>query len=465
MDITITPKDANGVERHLDVSIPADAVAAAEERTARRYTSQARLPGFRPGKAPAGMVRKRFATEIRQETIQALVQDAYQQLMERETLDLVTQPHIHDLKFEPGQPLTFTFHLEVRPTVQLGRTDGFTVDRRPAAVSDEMVAQQLEQMREQRAAWAPVELPPQGGDQVTLDLSVQEGDTGENGEIEMSAPQQFQVVVGQGQAIPAVEALILQAAPGDTVEQDVTWPDDFPVEEERGKSKRVRVHVKEVKRKALPALDDDLARELGDFDSLDAMRSTVREDLGKQLARETDAEARGKLLDAIIDANPFDVPPSWVNQLVQSYAQAYQIPEQDVQRFAVEFRPLAERQVRRDLVVDTIAKQESLQATAADVDAEVETLARSRSQDPGQLYASLQKANRLGEIEHGVTERKVFEWLAARNTMREVAEGAAEGGTAGGAEGGAEQGASSAGEGSPAGGTEPAGGTTAPAAE
>ena len=189
---------------------------------------------------------------------------------------------------------------------------------------------------------------------------MQEGDTGELGEVEMSQPQQFQVVVGQGQAIPAVEALILQAAPGETVEQDVTWPDDFPVEEERGKSKRVRVLVKEVKRKALPPLDDDLARELGDFDSLEALTATVREDLGKQLARETDAEARAKLLDAIVDANPFDVPPSWVNQLVQSYAQAYQIPEQDLQRFAGEFRPLAERQVRRDLVVDAIAKRESL---------------------------------------------------------------------------------------------------------
>jgi trigger factor len=206
----------------------------------------------------------------------------------------------------------------------------------------------------------------------------------------------------------------------------VTWPDDFPVEEERGKSKRVRVLVKEVKRKALPELDDDLARELGDFDSLDALKGVVRDDLGRQLARETDAEARAKLLDAIIDANPFDVPPSWVNQLVQSYAQAYQIPEQDLQRFAGEFRPLAERQVRRDLVVDAIAKRENLAATAADVDAEVETLARSRNQEPGQLYASLEKAKRLGEIEHGVTERKVFDWLMARNTVREVEAGAAE---------------------------------------
>jgi trigger factor len=426
MDITITPKDATGAERHLDVSIPAEAVAAAEDRTAQRYTSRAQLPGFRPGKAPAGMVRKRFAQEIRQEAVQALVQDAYQQFMEGDgkQLDMVAQPHVHGLKLEEGQPLTFTFHFEVRPEVSLDKVEGFTVTRRAAAVTDEMVTQQLEQLREQRAAWAPVELLPQDGDQVTLDLSVQEGDEpAEDGQPAMSAPQQFQVVIGQNQAIPAVEALIRRAGPGETVEEDVTWPEDFPVEEERGKSKRVRVLVKEVKRKALPDLDDDLARELGDFDSLDALTATVRTDIGAQLARETDAEARAALLDQIIDANPFDVPPSWVGQLVQGYAKAYQIPEQDGDRFFQEFRPLAERQVRRDLVVDALAKRESLAATAADVDAEVETLARGRNMEAGALYAQLEKAKRIGEIEHGVTERKVFEWLMARNT---VVEGPAE---------------------------------------
>jgi trigger factor len=422
MDITITPKDATGAERHLDVSIPAEAVAAAEDKTAQRYTSRAQLPGFRPGKAPAGMVRKRFAQEIRQEAVQALVQDAYQQFMEGDgkQLDLVAQPHVHDLKADPGQPLTFTFHFEVRPEVKLDKVEGFTVTRRPAAVTDDMVTQQLEQLREQRAAWAPVELLPQDADQVTLDLSVQEGDEpGEDGQPVMSAPQQFQVVIGQNQAIPAVEALIRRAGPGETVEEDVTWPEDFPVEEERGKSKRVRVLVKEVKRKALPPLDDDLARELGDFDSLDALTQTVRADLGAQLSRETDAEARSALLDQIIDANPFDVPPSWVGQLVQGYAKAYQIPEQDGQRFFQEFRPLAERQVRRDLVVDAIAKRENLTATAADVDAEVESMAQARGVEVGQLYAQLEKGKRLGELEHGVTERKVFEWLMARNTMEE----------------------------------------------
>ena len=422
MDITITPKDATGAERHLDVSIPAADVAAAEDKTAQRYTSRAQLPGFRPGKAPPAMVRKRFAAEIQQEAVQSLVQSAYQQFMEGEgkQLDMVAQPHIHDLKFESGQPLTFTFHFEVRPEVTLNQVEGFTVTRRPAAVTDEMVTQQLEQLREQRAAWAPVELLPQPGDQVTLDLSVQEGDEPDaSGQPVMSAPQQFQVVIGQNQAIPAVEELITRAGPGETAEDNVTWPDDFPVEEERGKSKRVRVTVKEVKRKALPALDDDFAREVGDFDSLDALTTTVRTDLGAQATREADAEARAGLLDKIIDANPFDVPPSWVGQLVQSYGKAYQIPEQDLQRFGQEFRPLAERQVRRDLVVDALAKRENLAATAADVDAEVESMAKARGTDAGQLYAQLEKSKRLGELEHGVTERKVFEWLMGRNTVEE----------------------------------------------
>ena len=426
MDIQITPKESTGVERHLDVSIPPEAVAAAEDKTARRYTTQARLPGFRPGKAPAGLVRKKFANEIRQETLQGLVQDAYQQLVEQEKLDFVTQPHIHDLKFEPGTPLTFTFHVEVRPEVKLDRVEGFEVERGSTTVTDEMLTQQLDQMREQRAAWVPVEEAPTAGDRVTLDLSVQENDPMEGAEgadaaPEMSTPQQFDVVVGQGQAIPAVEALILRTAPGQTTEEPVMWPEDFPVESERGKSKLVRVHVKEVKRKQPPTLDDAFAREVGDFDSVDALTTAVRGDLATQLARDTDAEVRSKLLDQIIEANPFDVPPSWVANLAQGYAEAYQIPEADRAQFAQQFRPLAERQVRRDVVIDTLAKANGLSASSADVDAEIETMARARGQEPGPMYASLQKANRLTEIEHAVTERRVFEWLMARNTVRDVA--------------------------------------------
>jgi trigger factor len=159
-----------GAERHVEVSVPADAVQAVEERTTRRYASQARLPGFRPGKAPAAMVRKRFADAIRQDTLQEIVQDAYKTLLEREQLEVVNQPHIHDLKFEPGQPLTFTFHLEVRPEIKLDRLDGFRVERPSTEVTDDMLQQQLDQVREQRAVWAPVEDNPITGDRITVHL-------------------------------------------------------------------------------------------------------------------------------------------------------------------------------------------------------------------------------------------------------------------------------------------------------
>jgi trigger factor len=175
--------------------------------------------------------------------------------------------------------------------------------------------------------------------------------------------------------------------------------------------------VNDVKRKALPELDDALAREVGDFDSLDALRTAVREDLSRHAEREADAEVRQKLVDEVIAANPFDVPPSWVNQLVQAYFEAYQIPAEERERFANEFRPMAERQVRRDLVIDTIAQRENLAATESDIDDRVAEIAQKRGADPGAVYASLQKAGRIKELERSITEDKVFGWLMEKNLV------------------------------------------------
>jgi trigger factor len=135
--------------------------------------------------------------------------------------------------------------------------------------------------------------------------------------------------------------------------------------------------------------------------------------------KEGEAEVRQKLVDEIIGANPFDVPQTWVNQLVDAYAQAYQIPEDDKDKFAREFRAMAERQVRRDLVIDTIAQREGLTATEADIDDRIAETAQKRNADPGQIYASLQKAGRLQEIERSITEDKVFAWLTEKNTVEE----------------------------------------------
>ncbi|HSA54220.1 MAG TPA: trigger factor [Gemmatimonadaceae bacterium] len=411
MTITITPKKSEGVERLLQVEVPADAVRRAEESAARRYASRVRLPGFRPGKAPAAMVLKRFGDAIRQEAVESLVQEAYKQVVEDGKLKLAAQPHVHDLKFVEGQPLTFELHLEVRPEIELPRTHGFRVTRTLRTVTDDQAQEQLESLREQRASWAPVEEKPREGDMVTVVLS--SGETAEG----LAEGKEYSLVLGGGQAIPGIEELIMRASPGETVEAPVKWPDDFPDEAQRGQSKHVRVTLKDVKRRTLPDLDDAFAREVGDFATLDGLRSTVRQDLEQEATREADSEVRQKLVDEIVGANPFDVPPSWVAQLVSAYAEVYQIPEAERERFASQFRPVAERQVRRDLVIDTLAEREALAATESELDDRVTELATRRGTDPGQLYASLQKAGRLKELERGITEEKVFKWLYERNTI------------------------------------------------
>ncbi len=411
MQIDITPVKTEGLERLLEVSVPLPEIEEAEDRAAKRYASQVRLPGFRPGKAPAGMVRKKFAAAIRQEAIEGLVQAAFKEVIDREKLDLATQPHIHDLKAEDGQPLTFQLHLEIRPSIELPHTSGFKVTRTARPVSDEQLREQVDTLRDQRATWAPVAERALPGDQVVVQLATAEDDGS------MPEGKEYRLVLGGGQAIPGIEELIMETTPGESTERPVKWPEDFPDEAQRGKTKKVRVTVTDVKRKSLPDLDDAFAREVGDFDSLDALHSTVREDLSKHAEHEADSEVRQKLIDELLAANPFDVPPSWVNQLVQSYGEAYQIPDLEREKFASEFRPMAVRQVRRDLVIETLAAREGLAATEADIDERVADVAAKRGAEPGQVYASLQKAGRLKELERSITEDKVFAWLSEKNLI------------------------------------------------
>lgn len=411
MNIQITPKKTDGVERLLQIEVPAVDVRAAQDKAARKYASQVRLPGFRAGKAPTAMVLKRFANEIRQEAVDALVQEAYKEVVEREQLKLAAQPHIHDLKFVEGEPLTFDLHLEVRPDLSLPRLSGFRVTRSERTIGDTEVREQVEQVREQRAAWTPVEDRPNEGDMITAMLATSD-ETGA-----MPEGKEYRLVLGAGQAIPGIEEVIMEARPGETIERPVKWPDDFPDESQRAKTKTVRITLNDVKRKSLPALDDAFAREVGDFESVDALMQAVRTDMLQGATRDADAEVRQKLLDEIIGANPFEVPPSWVAQTVQAYGKMYQIPEDQSQQFQSEFRPAAESMVRRDLVLDTIAEREQLQATESEIDDRIAEMAKTRNADVSQLYAQLQKAGRIKEIERALTEEKVFSWLKERNTI------------------------------------------------
>jgi trigger factor len=175
--------------------------------------------------------------------------------------------------------------------------------------------------------------------------------------------------------------------------------------------------VHDVKRKTLPELDDAFAREVGDFDSAEALRTAVRDDMVHHAEHEVESDLRQRLMDEVIAANPFEVPRSWVAQLMDNYAQTFNIPQQAREQFDTEFRPVAERQIKRDLIVDAIAKQENLAATESDIDERIAEQAKARNMDVGALYAAMEKAGRLPDIERTITEDKVFQWLKDRNDI------------------------------------------------
>src|SRR5712692_8445679 len=382
-EILVKKTRAEPGEASLEVTIPPDNVKAAEERATKVYQQRARLPGFRQGKVPAAVVRKKFADDIRQETLRELVQESWRVAQKQEELKPIADPHIHNLKWEDGAPVTFEFHVELKPELKLQRLGGFRLTRKVAAITVAQVDQQLNTMREQRAPWTPVAgEKPKPKDLVDVIIA-----TRENGAVK--DPQPYQFVLGEGRAIPDVEERVMNLTPGESVDATVRF-------------------------------DDDFAREMGDFESLEALRAAVAADLGREAEKEADAKVRSELIEQIVQANNVVAPRPLVERVLGMYAQAYEVPEERWEKFAQEFRSIAESQVRRDLVLDYVVESQNLRATEAELDARIQQLAGRRGMPAAQLYTSLEKAKRLRDVARSITEEKVFAYLLSQSTVEQA---------------------------------------------
>jgi trigger factor len=410
-DIQITKTSSEPGAASLAVSVPLDQVREAEFRATRSYQARARLPGFRKGKAPEAIIRKQFAADIREQALRDLIQASWRRALEQEPLKPIADPHIHDLKWEDGAPVTFTFHVEVKPEITLARLGGFTLRRQVAPVTAAQVQEQIESLREQKAPWAPVSgEKPKPKDLVHVTIAQRES-------AEAKDPQPYHFVLGEGRAIPEVEERVMAMAPGDSVDVTVRFPDDFPEEAKRGQTRDIRLTLHEVKRQELPPLDDAFARESGDFESLDALRKAVHEDLERDAGREADAKVRADLVSQIVAANGVTAPRPLVERVILTYAQAYGIAEDRLPDFATEFQPLAVQQVQRDLVLDWVVEHHQLRASAAELEAKIAELAEGRQMAPADLKASLEKNKRLRDLERGLTEDKAFAFLLSQSTV------------------------------------------------
>jgi trigger factor len=412
--ITVEKTAEDSASKSLRVTVPVDRVREAEAKAVKYYAKRARLPGFRPGKAPEAVVRKRFNDAIRQTVLEEMLREGWETAKSSESLKPIADPSVRNLKFEEGSPIEFDLLIEVRPEIKLDRVSGFKVERQVAQVADGAVDERLASLQEAKAAWIPVTgEKPSPGHMVRVEVApIEDGTAG--------AAQPYDLVLGQNQAIPELEERIMGLLPGETSETEVRFPDDHPDESRRGQVRRVRITLHEVKRQELPPLDDAFAREMGDFEHLDALRAAVRRDLEHDAERDADAQVRQALLAQVVEANGIRAPESLVHRLMHGYAEVYRVPPEQLPTFEQQFHQIAETQVKRDLVLDALVEQQGLRATEAEIDARIAAMAETRGVSAGELYGSLQKANRLAELERGITEEKAFEFLLQQSTVEKA---------------------------------------------
>lgn len=412
--ITIEPIARDAASRSLKVTIPVERVKDAEGKALKRYASQARLPGFRPGKAPMAVVQKKFGDAIRQTALEQLLQESWEQARKDLELKPIADPSVRNVKFDAGEPVEFDIHVEVKPEIELTKTSGFAITRTAKVVADTDIDEQLLRIAEQKAAWVPVtNEKPKPGEQVQVTVEAFENDA-------WLPPAPYTLEIGANRAIPELEEKIMTLVPGETAEGEVKFPEDHPDEKRRGQSRHVRVTLNELKRRELPAIDDGFAAELGDFATLDALKTVIRADLTAEALRESDSGVREQLLSKIVEANAVPAPNALVHRLMHAYAEMYKVPREQFAAFESQFEPVAAAQVQRDLVLETVIEQQSLRASEAEVDAKVGEMAVQRNVTVGQLYSTLQKAGRLAELERAIAEEKAFAFLLGQSTVTEA---------------------------------------------
>ncbi|MBW3629985.1 MAG: trigger factor [Gemmatimonadetes bacterium] len=411
----------------MSITVPAERVKRTRGAVSDQMARNARMPGFRKGKLPSRVVEQRFGPSIDQETVDRTIQEAYREALESQGLTPINQGKVDRIEYKPGADLTFEVELEVRPEIELTRLSGFTLTRAPLETSEDDVTGVLERLRDERATWEALEgegLKPAAGQQVSVEITPLSTD----GEPQEDAtPRPYRFVIGEGQAIPDVEEAILSLGLGEEGDFTARFPDDFPDEASRGVEQRLHIRLTGIERKIAPELDDEFAKGVGEFETLEALRERIRADLETEAGQRADGELRQQLVDRILEANPFSVPNSMVDRYLDymtghSHEEGkphHHTAEEEERIGAIRatLRPQAEWGLKRTLVVEHIAEQEGLNATQDEIDSKVEELASAHGRTPSEVWLQLEKSGQLEVLERELTQDKVFTFLLGQNTV------------------------------------------------
>jgi trigger factor len=424
--------DISETKKTLNVEVPTEVVDAEIGRITRRYAKAARLPGFRPGKAPLTVVRQRFKEQILHDVAHDLVPRVVGEALRERGVEPVDTPRVRDLNLEEGQPLVFTAAVETAPPVDPGDLSTLRVTGTRQPVGDDDVDQALSRLRERMARFEPVsDRAAEHGDTVVMNLSRRRLTGPQGAEIPPEEPEAHDEVsaeIGDAANPPGFDDGLLGLRPDDTRTFEVTFPADYEVDDLAGARMEYVVTATSLRRRVLPDLDDELARDLGEFTTLDDLRARVRSDLEQDADRDRRRRMRQQLLEQLATRVTGEIPESMVTREVDRRVEEFvrRLMEQgvDPRRAAVdwdEFRAQqqapAEATVRSVLALDAIAARDQLEVSEAELDADIEGYATRMGRPAAEVRAELARQDRLEPLRVGLLREKAVELALTRATI------------------------------------------------
>jgi trigger factor len=388
------------------------------DRVTADVQKRAKLPGFRPGKAPASIIRKQFAGDIRQKVLENLIPQFLQKQFEAENLQVVGTPDISDVHFHNGEPLTFKAQFEVVPEIALGDYRGVEVAYADPQVTEEDIDKRIAEIREQKAQYVNVDPRPVAeGDHAVVALESLSGVDGEPVKTD-----EMVLEIGGADTFPAFTENLRGVTPGEEREFDVTYPADYGGARLAGRTVRFHATLKGIRKKELPEVNDEFAQDLGDYRDVAELREAIRKSIFAQREYEAQQEAKNKIVDKLVDAHDFPVPEVFVERQIKNRM------EQNLRALAAEGvdprsikldwnkvkesqREKALREVKASMVLTRISEREAIAATRDEVNREVEKVARQQKEPVAAVHMRFEKDGTLGRIASHIQTEKTLGFL------------------------------------------------------
>jgi trigger factor len=415
--------DVSETRKNLNVEIESSVVDAEIDRVARDYSKAARIPGFRPGKVPARVVKQRFRSQILHDVVHELVPRAVDDALRERGVEPVDTPDIRDVTVEEGQPLKFTATFDTVPSIELKPYGSVQLRRARPVVEEGAVDQTLQALRERAARFEAVEpRAVERGDTVVVDLvRASQGETPDT-------HQDITIEIGATANPPGFDDEVVGMTVGNTKTFTVRYPDDYGIKELAGSAVDYTVTIKSLKRRVVPELDDEFARDLGEFDTLDALRGRVEQDLTREAEQKAEREVRADLLKQLTGWVGFELPDSLVDRELDRRIEEFarRLMEQGVDPRAADIDWAAFRQAQRDgardsvasaLVLDEVAHREGLAVSDAEIEAELSRFAERTGRTPAAVRAQLEKDGGISRLATGLRRDKAVDFLKSRATI------------------------------------------------